>query len=99
MTVLVTGGAGYIGSHTVVELLEAGYDVVVVDNLCNSNEEALRRVQEIANKTLTFYPYDVRDKAKLEEVFSAHPIDWDGGGVLRPSHRLGHPLCRAQSGG
>ena len=76
MTVLVTGGAGYIGSHTVVELLEAGYDVVVVDNLCNSNEEALRRVQEIANRTLTFYPYDVRDKAKLEEVFSAHSIDW-----------------------
>ena len=76
MTVLVTGGAGYIGSHTVVELLEAGYDVVVVDNLCNSNEEALRRVQEITNKTLTFYPHDVRDKAKLEEVFSAHPIDW-----------------------
>ena len=62
MKVLVTGGAGFIGSHTVVELLEAGYEVVVVDNLCNANEESLRRVKEITGKDLTFYPYDVLDK-------------------------------------
>ena len=76
MTVLVTGGAGYIGSHTVVELLTAGYEVVVVDNLCNANEESLRRVREITGKDLVFYPYDVRDREKLEEIFSAHKIDW-----------------------
>ena len=76
MTVLVTGGAGYIGSHTGVELLTAGYEVVVVDNLCNANEESLRRVREITGKDLVFYPYDVRDREKLEEIFSAHKIDW-----------------------
>ena len=76
MTVLVTGGAGFIGSHTVVELLEAGYEVVVVDNLCNANEESLRRVKEITGKDLTFYCCDVRDRTKLEEVFAAHKIDW-----------------------
>lgn len=76
MTVLVTGGAGFIGSHTVVELQNAGFDVVVVDNLCNANEEALRRVKEITGKELAFYPYDVRDRARMEEVFSAHKIDW-----------------------
>ena len=76
MTVLVTGGAGFIGSHTVVELQNAGFDVVVVDNPCNANEEALRRVKEITGKELAFYPYDVRDRARMEEVFSAHKIDW-----------------------
>ena len=73
---LVTGGAGYIGSHTVVELLNAGCEVVVVDNLSNANEESLRRVKEITGKDLAFYPYDVRDRAKLTEVFSAHSFDW-----------------------
>ena len=76
MKVLVTGGAGYIGSHTVVELLNAGCEVVVVDNLSNANEESLRRVKEITGKDLAFYPYDVRDRAKLTEVFSAHSFDW-----------------------
>lgn len=76
MKVLVTGGAGYIGSHTVVELLNAGCEVVVVDNLSNANEESLRRVKEITGKELAFYPYDVRDRAKLTEVFSAHSFDW-----------------------
>ncbi len=76
MKVLLTGGEGYIGSHTVVELLDAGCEVVVVDNLSNANEESLRRVKEIAGKDLAFYPYDVRDRAKLTEVFSAHSFDW-----------------------
>ena len=76
MKVLVTGGAGYIGSHTVVELLNAGCEVVVVDNLSNANEESLRRVKEITGKDLAFYPYDVRDRVKLTEVFSAHSFDW-----------------------
>ena len=68
MAVLVTGGAGYIGSHTCVELLKAGYEVVVVDNLCNSCEEALRRVEEITGKDLTFYKVDILDREGLEKV-------------------------------
>lgn len=75
MKVLVTGGAGYIGSHTTVELLEAGHEVVVVDNLSNSSEESLRRVKEITGKDLVFYKDDVCDRAALEKIFAAHPID------------------------
>ena len=74
MNVLVTGGAGYIGSHTCVELLESGYGVVVIDNLCNSNPESLRRVQEITGKTLKFYEGDVRDEALLEKIFAENEI-------------------------
>jgi len=73
-TILVTGGAGYIGSHTCVELLEGGYDVVVVDNLVNSHRESLARVERIAGKPVTFYQADVRDDAELDRIFSAHPI-------------------------
>ena len=76
MKVLVTGGAGFIGSHTVVELLDAGYEVVVVDNLSNASEESMRRVKEITGKSFDFYVADVRDRAKLEEIFSAHNVDW-----------------------
>ena len=60
--ILITGGAGYIGSHTLVELLLAGYELVVVDNLSNSKQEALRRVERISGKTVTFYQIDVRDR-------------------------------------
>lgn len=74
MSVLVTGGAGYIGSHTCVELLEAGYDVVVVDNLSNSKEESLKRVQEITGKTLRFYKADLLDREALEEIFRQETI-------------------------
>ena len=74
MNVLVTGGAGYIGSHTCVELLESGYGVVVIDNLCNSNPESLRRVQEITGKSLKFYEGDVRDEALLEKIFAENEI-------------------------
>lgn len=74
-TILVTGGAGYIGSHTCVELLNAGHDVVVLDNLCNSSEEALTRVQALTSKALTFVQGDIRDAVVLDQVFSQHAID------------------------
>ena len=73
-TILVTGGAGYIGSHACVELLEAGFRVVVVDNLSNSKMESIKRVQEIAGKTLTFYQTDIRDKQALGDIFDKEPI-------------------------
>ncbi len=69
-TVLVTGGAGYIGSHACVELLQAGFKVVVVDNLTNSKPESLSRVQQITGKSLTFYQADIRDKQALTEIFA-----------------------------
>ena len=75
MSILVTGGAGFIGSHTVVELLENNEDVIVVDNLSNSKKEALNRVQEITGKSLTFYKTDLLDKEGLDEIFSSHQID------------------------
>ncbi|PLZ00552.1 UDP-glucose 4-epimerase GalE [Burkholderia sp. WAC0059] len=73
-TILVTGGAGYIGSHTCVELLGGGYDVVVVDNLSNSSRASLDRVVQIAGKPVAFHEIDVRDAAALQRVFDAHPI-------------------------
>ncbi len=75
MAILVTGGAGYIGSHTVVELQNAGYDVVVVDNLSNSSEKSLDRVAEITGKKAKFYKADILDKAALEEIFTNEDID------------------------
>ena len=75
MNILVTGGAGYIGSHTVVELLQAGHSVVVADNLCNSSAVALDRVREITGKDVPFYPADIRDREALERVFEAHSFD------------------------
>ena len=74
MNVLVTGGAGYIGSHTCVELLQSGYGVIVIDNLCNSNPESLRRVQEITGKELKFYEGDVRSEALLRKIFAENEI-------------------------
>ena len=71
-SILVTGGCGYIGSHTVLELLQKGYDVVVVDNFSNSSFESLRRVQELTGKSVTFYEADVRDEKRMDEIFSAH---------------------------
>jgi UDP-glucose 4-epimerase len=76
MKVLVTGGAGFIGSHTVVELLNEGFEVVVIDNLSNASEESLKRIEEITGKKVVFYKADVRDRETLEEVFKAHQFNW-----------------------
>lgn len=75
MSILVTGGTGYIGSHTVVELINKGYDVVIVDNLSNSKYEVTNRIKTITNKAVDFYQIDVCDKASLKEVFKRHSID------------------------
>lgn len=74
--ILVTGGAGYIGRHTVVELLESGYGVVVVDNLSNSNKESMNRVKKITGKSPVFYEADVRDRAAMEKIFTENKIDY-----------------------
>ena len=74
MNVLVTGGAGYIGSHTCLELLESGYGVVVIDNLCNSNPKSLERVEQLTGKQLKFYRGDVRDEALLLKIFAENDI-------------------------
>ena len=75
MAVLVTGGAGFIGSHTVVELQNEGYEVVVVDNLCNSNAKSLERVEEITGKPVKFYKTDILDAAGLDQIFAENEID------------------------
>ena len=75
MAILVTGGAGFIGSHTVVELQSAGYEVVVLDNLSNSSEKSLERVQQITGKPVKFYKTDILDREGLNEVFEKEQID------------------------
>lgn len=75
MTILVTGGAGFIGSHTCVELLNEGYEVVVVDNLCNSCQESLNRVKKLTGRELKFYKTDLLDREGLEEIFATEKID------------------------
>ena len=76
MHILVTGGAGYIGSHTLVELLSKGHRVTVIDNLSNSSEESLKRVEKITGKSVSFYNADVRDKSALDNIFAQDKIDW-----------------------
>ena len=75
MTVLVTGGAGYIGSHTCVELLQAGYQVIIADNYSNSKPAVLARIRELSGKDFLFYQCDLRDKAALRKIFQEHRVD------------------------
>ncbi|MBO5480551.1 MAG: UDP-glucose 4-epimerase GalE [Clostridia bacterium] len=75
MAILVTGGCGYIGSHTVLELLNKNYEVVVVDNFSNSSPESLRRVQKLTGKTATFYEADIRDSEMMDKIFKSHKVD------------------------
>ena len=75
MSILLTGGAGYIGSHTAVALLTQGYDVVIVDNLSNSDKKTIKAIEQITGKTVKFYKYDIRDKKHLTKVFKANNID------------------------
>ena len=75
MSILVTGGAGYIGSHTVVELQNAGFETVVIDNLSNSSRESLKRVEELTGKPVRFYKADIRDRAALDSIFTENRID------------------------
>jgi UDP-glucose 4-epimerase len=78
MKILVTGGTGYIGSHTCIELIKAGYEIVVIDNLCNSSLEALKRIEKLSNSDIPFCKVDVRDKVALTRVFEEYKI----GGVI-----------------
>ena len=75
MNILVTGGAGYIGSHTVIELIKAGHDVVIIDNLVNSSRISIKRVEEIVGKNLPIYEVDIRDRKGLERVFAENRFD------------------------
>lgn len=75
MSILVTGGAGYIGSHTCIELMKAGYDIVVVDNFYNSKKESLKRIAELSGRAFPFYECDIRDKQGLDQVFKQQKID------------------------
>jgi UDP-glucose 4-epimerase len=75
MSILVTGGAGYIGSHTILEMLAVGLDIIIADNLSNSSVESIRRVESLAAKKVTFYQGDILDKAFLRDIFKRHSID------------------------
>lgn len=75
LSILVTGGAGFIGSHTAVELLNAGYDIIILDNLCNSKSESINRIKEITGRDFAFINCDIRDRKGLDEVFSKNSID------------------------
>lgn len=73
--ILITGGAGYIGSHTALELLKEGYEVVVYDNLCNSSQESMKRVEELTGKTITFYEGDILNAETLKAMFEKEQVD------------------------
>ena len=85
MTILLTGGTGFIGSHTVISLIQSGFDVVILDNLSNSSVKILPRLQQITGKPVQFYQGDIRDR----EIY---------GGFCRARHRFRHSFCRSESG-
>ena len=93
MKILVTGGTGYIGSHTVVELLNSGYEVVVIDNLYNSKIEVVDKIKKITGKDFTFYKGDVCDKELLEEIFTNHDIN----GILCTRFKQEGTCCEEKS--
>ena len=82
--ILLTGGAGYIGSHTAIEMLNAGYEIIVADNFSNSSKESLRRVEKITGKTIPFYQADITDKEQTEKIFE--------------ENCRRHSLCRSEIG-
>jgi len=94
MHILVTGGTGYIGSHTIIELVKEGHSVVVVDNLVNSSVKALQRVEEITHTSIPFYKYDLRDRKKLEHIFAEHTFDAvvHFAGLKSVSESVNHPI-------
>ena len=85
MSILVSGGAGYVGSHACVELIEAGYDVIVADNLVNASREAVRRVEQITGKAIPFVQADLCDPASVEEIFEQFPSYNNNYGLRRGS--------------
>ena len=94
MNILLTGGAGYIGSHTIIELDKAGHSVVVVDNLVNSNPEALHRVAKIIGKTVPFVEADIRDRQAMDKLFTDYKIDAviNFAGLKAVGESVGKPL-------
>ena len=94
MNILITGGAGYIGSHTIIELIKNGHSVIVVDNLSNSSRESINRVQTITNSKIPFYEIDVRNNAALEEIFDKNTIDAviHFAGLKSVGESVSHPL-------
>ncbi len=102
MAILVTGGAGYIGSHTVLSLLERGEDVVVLDNLSNSSAESLQRVEKLSGKAAEFHQGDVQDAECLQRIFGAHEITaviHFAGAGYRWAHHARYDDCRLHSDG
>ena len=107
MNILVTGGCGYIGSHTVVELQNAGHEVVVIDNLCNSNEKSLKRVSEITGKDIDFHNVDIRDFNALDNVLNKYNFDCCihfaglkavGESVAKPLEYYDNNVCQPRPG-
>ena len=98
-TILVTGGAGYIGSHTLVELYKAGHTAVVVDNLCNSSSESLKRVRILTGCEIPFYQVDIRDPKGLDGVLGITNFLVGQGSGREQGHRLLHSFCGSESCG
>ena len=95
--ILITGGAGYIGSHTALELLNEGYEVVVYDNLCNSSKESLKRVEELSGKHITFYEGDVMDETALKAMMEKEGVDAVIHLSMRPSCVTRSTACAGEA--